>query len=146
MMLVAEERKDLLEFLDSYVTMKTMTEEKKLEYNIKNVIEMDIISLVCETKFGILNLEICHYLKEKIKSDGMTVKFRFADTVNSNVKSRVREAIFKKDVSNYHDNLFGDTELISLQIDTVEEFKVFFEENIIREDIAERRSVRSFIK
>lgn len=144
----AVKRDDLLEFLDSYVSIKKLSneQEEKVEYNVRNVIDMDIVELKCNTKFGKLNLEICHYLKDREYSDGMTVKFRFKDDVNFDVKSRVRNAIFRKDISNYEDKLDGDTELVSLQINTVEEFKEFFKLNVIEEDLPARRSVRSFIK
>lgn len=143
---MTEVRNDLLEFLDSYVTMKELsTDEKKPAYSVKNVIDMDIVELVCDTQFGLLNLEICHYLKNRVDSDGMTVKFRFMDDVNPEVRSRVRNAIFRKDISNYSNKFGGDTELVSLQIKTVGEFKEFFKQNIIDEDM-KRKSVRSFIK
>lgn len=142
---MAEVRNDLLEFLDSYVTMKELSNEKKPTYSVRNVIDMDIVELVCDTQFGELNLEICHYLKNRVNSDGMTVKFRFLDDVNPEVRSKVRNAIFRKDISNYSNKLGGDTELVSLQIKTVSEFKEFFKRNIIDEDMT-RKSVRSFIK
>jgi len=141
--LVVEMRKDLIDFLDSYVVMKEMDEEKP-EYSVRNVIDMDIIELQCNTKFGLLNLEICHYLKNRTNSDGMTVKFRFNNEVNVDIKSRVRSAIFRKDISNYQDKN-GDTELVSLQIDTVKEFEDFFRSNIIEEDMP-RKGVRQIIK
>lgn len=141
-----EERKDVLkDFIESYVTMKEVANpDVKVEYSFKNVIDMDIYELKCDTLFGKLNLEICHYLKNRKLSDGMTVKFRFDDYVDSNVKSRVRDAIFRKEVSNYSDK-FGDTELVSLQIDKIEDFLEFFKLNVVDIDMP-KRSVRSFIK
>ena len=142
-----ELREDLLNFLDSYVTMKTLSTEdvsRRPRYNVKNVIDMDIVELICETRFGELNLEICHYLKNRKNSDGMTVKFRFKSDVHPGIKSKVRGAIFRKDVSNYQDK-FEEIELISLQIDTIKEFTDFFIANIMDED-NQRKSVRSFIK
>lgn len=140
-----EKREELLDFIDSYVTMKA-SDESKPKYSVRNVMDMDIIELKCETLFGKLNLEICHYLKDRVHSDGMTVKFRFDDLVSSDVRSRVRQAIFRKDISNYSDKLSGDTELVNLQIDTVKEFVEFFRSNIIEVDMPARKGVRSFIK
>lgn len=138
-----EKREDLLEFLDGYITAKSLT-DKEVKYTVRNVIDMDIIELKCNTEFGELNLEICHYLKNRNNSDGMTVKFKFNDNFNPIVKSKVRNAIFRKDIINYQGG-FGDTELVSLQIDTVKEFKDFFKNNIIENKSSTKKGVRSFI-
>lgn len=142
-----ELREDLTDFIENYVTIKTLAvDTNKPEYYVKNVIDMDIIELRCNTEFGNLNLEICHYLKNRVNSDGMTVKFRFDSEVTNDVKSRVRNAIFSKDVSGYSDKTGSETELVSLQINTVKEFKDFFQSNIIEIDLDTKKSVRSFIK
>lgn len=142
----ALERKDLLSFIESYVVMKELSSDQiKPQYQVRNVIDMDIIELKCETLFGKLNLEICHYLKNRTYSDGMTVKFRFDDAVSHDVKSRVRSTIFRKEVSNYQDKL-EEIELVSLQINTVQEFVDFFQSSIIEVDLPTKKGVRSFIK
>lgn len=142
-----ELKEELTDFIENYVTIKTLSVDKdKPEYHVKNVIDMDIIELRCNTLFGNLNLEICHYLKNRVNSDGMTVKFRFDPDVTPDVKSRVRNAIFRKDVSGYSDKLGLETELVSLQINTIQEFKDFFQSNIIEVDLDTKKSVRSFIK
>lgn len=130
------EKKKLIDFLNSYALMKTLPDgEESFSIEHKNVIEMDIFKLKGNTGFGFLDMEICHYLKNESEDDGMTVRFIFDNGTNSEVKSKVRQAIFRKDVREYKDKLQADNTLVTLQIDTVDDFIEFFQREIINKDL-----------
>lgn len=144
---MVELRDDLLGFIESYVTMKQLSKDRdSVEYSCRNVIDMDIIELKSFTEFGLLDMEICHYLKDREKSDGMTVKFKFTKDFHPEVRSRVREAIFRKDIFNFVDK--KDEEIVSLQIDTVADFIQFFKKTIMEREFPTKKeiNVRQFIK